>query len=393
MGFDRSKFKPTPMVALKAQENDHETKRPSGGGGNRVGYITIEDGDNKLRFFPCHPDGGGKTYSEAKCVTFLSILRQVYVDGKAIEGKKELKRVPVFNAKVHGNYSTDLVEEYLKVAKNKAIPAFTDNSERQDIIWKYVTGMNGVKPSDTWVVYASKFEGGAWGPIGILELKKSITTQLKDRAMEYVGEDPISPDPFTDPNEGIAVIINKSGKGLDTEYKVRLDKKREGKTEMYIETPLTDDQLEAFSKLDPLYKTYVKVFKRSDLEAQIEGLDNFEKDLASKKLKDKSGDEFTANIGVFQYDEFQLAMDKLLDLVPEATPESTKDEEDGGTVEDTEEEEIIEPIKIKKAAPKKVVEEKVVAPPVKKEVVVEPSPAATSASDRLAEIRARLGKK
>lgn len=402
-GFDRSKFKPTPMAELKKQDSEHETKRPSGGG-DRVGYLAVKPGDNKFRFFPCHPEGGGKTYSEAKCVTFLSVERQAYDDNnKPIEGKKEFKRTPIFNSKVHGDLPIDLVEEYLKVAKNKAIPAYTDDQKHRDRIWAHLTGMNGVKPGDSWVVYASKFEGGAWSPVGILELKKSIKTQLQDLAIEFVGNDPVSPDPFTDPDQGIAVIINKTGEGLKTEYKVSLEKRRNGMNMEFIPTPLTDEQLEAFSKLEPLYKTYVKSFKRSDLESQIEGLMNFEQELASKELKDKEGTLFRANIGVFQYDEFQTAMDQLLDLVPESAtePDAVSDEAEGEGEEEMageHEEEIKEPVKLAKpvAAPKKIATPVAATPAPKKEVEVAapaPSSAAVSAAQKMAEIRNRLGKK
>lgn len=389
-GFDRSKYKPTIMADLKSQENEHEAKRPSQGNSSKAGYLTIGKNDNKFRFFPHHPDGGGKTYSEAKCVTFLSVEKPVYVDNKKTD-KVELKRTPIFNSKVHGNTPIDLVEEYLRIAKNIAIPAFTDDKDRQDKIWKYLTGMNGVKPIDSWEVYASKFEEGVWSPIGILSLKKSITTQLKDIALEFVGNNPVSPDPFTDPNEGIAVNIKKTGENLDTEYKVTLSKIGVGKEAKFEEVPLTDEQLEAFEKLDPLHKLYVKSFKKSDLQAQIEGLDNFEKELATKKLKDKDGNEFTPNIGVFQYEEFQTAMDRLLDLVPDDVKEEKSNAQDDPQDDDTEEyeEEIKTPIKIEKRPVRKVEEKP--APVAKKEP--EPAPTTTSATDRLAEIRARLGKK
>lgn len=394
-GFDRSKYKPTIMADLKAQENEHETKRPSQGNSGKAGYLTIGKNENKFRFFPCHPDGGGKTYSEAKCVTFLSTEKPVYVDGKKTD-KKELKRSPVFNSKVHGNTPIDLVEEYLRVAKNIAIPAFTDDIDRQDKIWKYLTGMNGIKPIDSWEVYASKFEEGTWSPIGILSLKKSITTQLKDIALEFVGNNPVSPDPFTDPNEGIAVIIKKTGEGLDTEYKATLSKIGVGKEAKFDEVPLTDEQLEAFDKLDPLHKLYVKSLKRSDFESQVEGLDNFEKELTTKKLKDKNGNEFTANIGVFQYEEFQVAMDQLLDLIPEA---EAKEERDAPTDDEAEEheEEVKEPIKIKpKATTVPKAEVKKASTPVTPRVEEKPAHVnaapTMSLQERMAKLKAGLGK-
>lgn len=327
MGFDRSKYKPTPMAALKAQDDQHESIRPSGG--NKNNYLDIKNGDNKFRIFMRHPDGGGKTYSEAKTITFLPVTTKSKDDkGNVIEGKTEIKRRPIFNSKVHGDLKIDLVEEYLKIAKERGLSDFSEDKAKQDAIWAYITnGMSGIRPSDTWMVYACRWEADHWGPIGLLELKKTMKTQLKEKAIEYIGDDDdlVSPDPFTDPDEGIAIIINKSGEKIDTEYKVRMEQKQ-GK---YIQSPLTDDQLEAFTKLEPLFKMYNKVFKFSDLELQIEGLKNYEDELSKKKIKTKSGDEFSCKgFSVFQYDSFQDVIDQLLTLVPEDTKSDKTDVEE-----------------------------------------------------------------
>lgn len=395
-GFDRSKYKPTPIAALQAQDADHETKRPSQGN-SRAGYLEIKLGDNKYRIFPCHPDGGGKTYSETKCVSFLTIEKQVYEDGKAVEGKTELKRAPVFNGKVHGNLPVDLVEAYLKVAKEKAIPAYTEDQKHRDKIWGHITGFAGIKPIDSWVVYASKFEGGVWGPIGFLEFKKTVKTQLQDLAMEFVGNNPVSPDPFTDTNEGIAIVINKSGEGIKTEYSTKFSKIGLGKDAKFDEVPLTDEQLEAFEKLDPLHKIYANVFAHKDLKLQLEGLLNYDQEL-TKGFKDKEGNKFTADIGVFQYEEFQAVVDQLLDLVPEV---EVKEEIGGGTADDNEEheEEVKEPIVIKsspRVAPKTEVKKTVAASPAPKKVEeVKQAPTSTagmSLKERMDKIKAGLGK-
>lgn len=403
-GFDRSKYKPTPMAALKAQDQEHESKRPSN---NTRGFLEIKPGDNKFRIYPCHPDGGGKTYSEAKCVTFLTVTTQSRDDkGKPIEGKSELKRRPIFNSKVHGNTAKDMVEVYLEVAKRIAIPAYTEDKAHQNAIWSALTnGMTGIKPSDSWVMYASKFEGGTWGPVGILEVKKSIKTQMQELALSFAGNDPVSPDPFTDPNDGIAVVINKSGEGLNTEYKVSLDSQKVNKfnTE-YLPTPLTDEQLEAFGKLDPLHKLYVNVFKASDLELELEGLKNFEEELAKKGVKDKDGNHYPAVLGVFQYDEFQKEIDAVYNQLPQEADAATQEQQ----VEQQEEEQQEEPVaeeEVTTAPPPPPPAPKVVKKPAASPAPKAPAPAAppkpapapaagpvSDTKDRLAALRSRLGK-
>jgi hypothetical protein len=403
MGFDRSKFKPTPMAALKAQEQELENIRPTNSG--RPGYLDIKPGANKFRFFPAHPDGGGKTYSEAKCITFLECEGPARdASGRIIEGQTEIKRRPIWNSKVHGGLPKDLVEEYLQVAKNIAIPAYTDDTVHQGNIWGHISnGFSGIRPSDSWVVYASKWEGSGWGDVGLLELKKSITVQLRDLAAEFAGDDPVSPDPFTDPDDGIAVIITKTGEKLKTEYKASLDKEQITKFETrLISSPLTDAQLEAFSKLDPLYKIYVNSFKMSDFESQLSGLKAFDDSLAKPGAKDKNGVAFTTNIGVFQYDEFQNAIDEILSTLPSedddqpAQQENPEPEDPQMELAEVDVEiEVEEPVKIAPRVTRPAVTTKAAAHlmSVQNTTAVATPPPTAAPNDRLAAIRARLGKK
>lgn len=315
-GFDRSKLRATSMAVLEAQEKEQETKRPTSGGNFDRNYLTVENGDNKFRIFPAHPEGGGQSFAEAKCVSFLSVRTAVRDDKGQPTGEYEIKRRPVFNAKVHGNLPKDLVEEYLRVAKKIAIPEFTEDAEEQKKIWNKIVGMEGVKPIDTWAVYAAKIEGETWS-LGLLELKKSMKSQLTERALEFTSGDVQSPDPFSDPDDGVCIIINKSGQKLDTEYRVSLETRKSGKfnTE-YVPTPISDEMLEQWAKLKPLHEIYVDVFTRRDFELQLDGLQRFDQELAKQKYP----------IRVFERPEFLAAVDELLELVPEPVEEEDEQE-------------------------------------------------------------------
>ncbi len=324
MGFDRSKFKGTSLATLREQQAQQDAVRPSNGGDRN--YLKIEAGDNKFRIMPFHPDGGGSSYAEAKTTSFLSVETQKRDDnGKKIEGEKEVKRRPIFHAKVHGDFPYDLIDTYLDVAKKVAIPNLIgDDDKAFKSIWNKLTGKDGIKPQDVWVVYAMKAIGKnedgttVWGPIGLLELKKTMKVQLQDEAAK-LSDGTQTPDPYSDPDTGIAIVINKSGKDLDTEYKVTLESQtvREGNRVMteYVITPLADEQLKAFDKLEPLYKKYRNAFKYSDLEAQVDGLTRME-----TKLKADGYD-----INVFQYDEFVNVVQEMFDLVPEEKEEEEKE--------------------------------------------------------------------
>lgn len=318
-GFDRSKFKAAPMSAINEQEKHQQTVRPSGQSNNET-HDLKKNGIYWFRIAPFHPDAGGQSPFESKCITFLDVkVPKRGEDKKLIEGQFEIKAKPIFNARVHGGYPIDIVEEYMKVAKDVAIPAFTSDTEVQKKIWTKVSGFDqvkkksGVKPQDTWICYA-------WdksGKFATLELKKSIKDQLTELA-HGLSKDVATPDPYSDPEDGIAILIEKTGELINTSYKVSLDKEQVDKfNTKLIPTPLTDAQLEELDKATPLYKRFVNSFTRKDLEYQVEGLENFDKYLTADGC----------NIGVFQYDQFLDAVEKMYDLVPESDGKGEHKEE------------------------------------------------------------------
>lgn len=392
MGFDRSKFKTTTASSLQKKEAELSVKRPSSG---RNEFIKLEEGDTTLRIMPYHPEGGGELFAEAKCVSWLEVSVPKRDDnGQIIEGETEIKKKGIFNSKVHGDLPDDLVEAYLKVAKEKAIPdvAGTDKNVFFNI-WKKLVGdkdkkpqkgdkYSPIRPTDSSVAYAMKSQGRddegnhIWGDISEWEIKKSIKDAMIERAAEYE-----SPDPFTDIDNGIAVIVTYNSKATKPAdyYKVKLETKKKGNAMEYIPSPLSEAQIEKFLTLKPLYKKYVNVFKRSDLDLQIDGL----KRLDDKLAKDHPG------FSVFQYDEFLDLIEALYELVPEGNHEQEGEERE----EEVKQEEkpvakkIEKPsVAIKKEEPKKEIK-KVVH---EEELAV---PSGTSGEDRMAAIRARLGKK
>lgn len=324
-GFDRSKYKAASLANIKSQEAKQALVRPQNG--YNTDAHEVKDGDNWFRIMPFHPD---ETVPQeelspfvAKCVSFLKVKQPKRDENKkVIEGEFEVKQKPIFNAKVHGGYPFDLVEEYMDFAKKVAIPNFVEEDKsKEKIIWNKIAGFDqvkkegGLKPIDTWECYALDRSG----KLATLSIKKTVKEQLSELAAS-VNKDPNSPDPFTDPEDGIAIIITKSGTGINTKYTVQLDKQKVDKFNFsLVPTPLTDDQLAAFDKQKSLRERFVNSYKHKDLEYQLEGLERFDKKLAEEGYP----------INVFAYDEFLNKVEEMFSLVPEDTAKESEAETNG----------------------------------------------------------------
>lgn len=319
-GFDRSKFKATPLQTLEKQEKEQNEKRNFGTGGLK--FHQFDKGENLVRIYPCHPDGLGESFAEPKTVTFLEVkVPKKDKEGNEIPGESELKSKPIFNAKVHGDYEKDLVEEYMSYAKTVVIPDLYTEKEDQEQAWNKVTGYKsgnkfvpGIKPIDTWCMYVDKY-GGKTNGFGIIEVKKSVVNGLREEAAKLIGSDStIMPDPYTDPDNGVRAIIdyNPDAKKPEDYYKVQLEMTRDGLNFSLVPTELTDEQLEFFMKQDSLYKRYRKSYKRSDFDYQLEGL---------KRFDEKIG------LNVFAYDSWLDICQEISDMIPEDEPENPAEDE------------------------------------------------------------------
>ena len=141
MSFDRSKYKAKPMSSIKDVEKEAQKKRPTK---RNEGYVNIEDGDNIIRIFPPHPDGGGSAYMVPFGYTWQQIKKQKYQNGEPVEGEFEIKPKKVFNAKVHGNYPEDLVDAYFSYVYANCVSPIQDKEENKKA-WNKLAGRGGIK--------------------------------------------------------------------------------------------------------------------------------------------------------------------------------------------------------------------------------------------------------
>src|ERR1035437_1249658 len=272
----RNQFTATSTKQLKSVVESEDSKVASGKWSDT---LTIEDGINKFRLFPKHP--GEEAFTKLLCRHWLS---------RDVEGEE--KRMTVPNSKVHGDTEKDIIEEY--TAFVKATLSGTDAEDAAKI--KSLTAYpGGIGVSNVWVAYANKITKDK-KEFGLLEIKKMVRDALNNAAIIEDESEAIDVDPFTDPDKGILILItyNSKAKKASDYYKLQLSK-----TSM----PLTDEELEAFSKVTPLSQLPQLNYTINDFENALEGLQYFDD---------------AQDINLFDTEEFQAIIEEVKGQYDEA---------------------------------------------------------------------------
>jgi len=246
----RSQFKATPIKQLKKHVEDDNTLI----GASNNEYLTLEDGKTtKIRMFPPHP--GMEDFYVAKKCYWLSFAKK---DG-------DMGRGTVNDSRVHGGTKMDVVEEYSKMA-TKFCAKDSDKLEA-------LTGdKDSLKPSYSWMAYASKVVSDEELHPMLWEFKKMVRDAMNKLAFSEEDDDAIEIDPFTDPDEGLPILVkymkNPNRKKGEQYYETSFPKKN-------IAYPLSDEVLEAFMSLKPLNEVIGK-YNMREFDRAVEGLQNFD---------------------------------------------------------------------------------------------------------------------
>lgn len=308
--FDRSRFKPTSLTTLK--EKEEEVKEATGVGdysSKRPGFLEVSAGSNKFRLYP---GVDGDPFVVAKTICWLEILQETEEkDGKK---KKEKKRVPVFNSKVHGGFKKDIVEEYVNTLKQYAEENIKDDDERKEYLEPLENWKTGLKYKTTWICYAEHIKGET-SKFGRLELKPAVMKALN--ALASASDDPedvIEVDPFTDPDEGRSIFItyDPDAKSNSDYYKVSIDLKR-------IRV-LDDEKLAQLAEADKLTDIYENCFTKEDFQKQLDGIRNFDTE---------------NDFGIFELESF---LDVVDEIKKQASKLSSKEDKKAEKTEKTESE-------------------------------------------------------
>jgi len=282
----RDKFKATSTATLKKLKAEEDKLLNYG---NQNGYLTLEPGDNKIRFMPKHEGEED----------FKLLMSRAWVEVPDEETGKN-KRRPVLNAKVHGGFKRDVIEEYNEFVQNNLDEDDPETAGKLKIVNDWKTGLNF---GSSWLSYAAKvIKGSKDLKIELFEMKKILRDAINDESIIEDEEEAISADPFTGPDDGLPVTVtyNKDTKDARQRYKVRVSK---------VALPLSDETLEELEKLKPLSKLDMVKYSEKDFETALEGLKVFDEE---------------NEIGLFDSDEFQAIIEEIRDEISAGAKKSSK---------------------------------------------------------------------
>lgn len=314
MAVDRSKYTSTKVSTLKSQEKEVKSKVQTSFQNDRVEWLQIEEGTNKLRIYPAHP--GTDSFVYPRCTIWLERQVEYEKDGEKI---REIVKRPVFNSKVHGSTPKDLVEEYVKFATKMLedeIKIEQDDEAAKELTDKLATlqhWQNGLKYKTGWCFYANKYVNGQ-KHFGQIEVTNGIKEKMNELSATEDVDDPINTDPFTDVEEGKALIVTKTLEKVKNKKtgKTREETRYSATIEFRGNYALTDKELEEFEEVTPLEKIYKNSFRLRDFQLQLEGLQIYDK-------KNK--------LGVFEYDQFNDILEEIRAYYPSEEDEEQEEEE------------------------------------------------------------------
>ena len=297
-GYDISQLSGTSLDTI--QEQNDAIKTPSS---KKREYLSIEDGKNKFRLFPAHPesdvDEDGRNIGR-----YAQARHQVWVKIKDRDGK--LANRSFVNARIHAGQERDLFEVYHKIA--------TDFQK-------------GIKHQGKFVAYAvnisKKVEDGdkpaEEGRRGLIEITYGIKKQLDKISLAEKEEDPTGACIVSDPNEGVVITVNKDPNAANTEkYSVTQGRKPFAFAQEDVNWWIEEDSITALLFTDVNYH-------QGTIKQVLEGIENYDK---------------TNKVGVADTDDFLDAYDELYEALPDAPIYDNDDSSDDDSEDDAEEVEV-----------------------------------------------------
>ncbi len=335
--FDRSKFKDT-VTAEQLQAQDQAVEKAAGKDydNNYASWHKIEEGVNKFRLYPAHPNEEGHSFVVPVQRWWLTVEVEekddkgnVVMNGSSPKMKKVRKRV--FDGRVHSKVGKDVVNEYIefltRTLRGEGLSEAEITEKLLPIYGRFspvpAQRVNGITGKPEWVMFAEKVQGEQ-RIFGKLPIGKAVKIRLNDLIARESADEPIGSEatnPFTDPDDGRLLEITYNGKATKAAdyYKTEIDSSFDKDTKMIKLMPLSDDDLGKFMEFDSLHDQYVDCYTTRDFEVAMEGLKNLDEE---------------NDFGVFQYDVFLDTCEELSKAYPE--PKAKSETEDASKEESKE---------------------------------------------------------
>lgn len=305
MKFDRTKYQPTKMTEVKAQQK--EVNKKIGYSDNEsIKWLSLDEGINRVRIYPKHP--GTKSFS-------YPVVKHWMEQEIEKDGKKEVKRRSIYNSKTHAGTEKDIIEEYIDFVTKQLMEEIPDEEELKLRLQPLSHWKTGIKPKTEWVMYASLLDKKGKPEFGFLSLSNATKEKLNSLAVDEEADEPITIDPFTDIDKGkvVKILYNPNSKDFKDYYKISFYIK----DDMVIKYPLSDKELETFAELDSLESLYTNNYTGKDFQKALNALRMFDE-------KNK--------FNVFDHDDWLNICEEVAEYYPE---EGVKDKEE--TKEETKE--------------------------------------------------------
>jgi len=324
--FDRSRFKTSKSLAEQEKELASKIKDNSFGS-SLPGWIEIkEDGEYLLRFWPTPVQDS--YFMVPTMVHFLEMELDKYEDGKVVmDGDspvREVRRGTVFNSRIHGDTEKDIVDEYIAFLEKTADELYSDDRDKRQKFLKHVYGYNeggkytgGITGVLDYVAYASLMKKDNNGQyiekeFGRVRLRPSVRKGMLALSSGEDGDEGLSTDPFSDPDDGFIVSVVKDSvagkKDPGQYYQVSWCTKNY----IPVKWPLPEGFEDRYTDLPTLTDLYEGKYNSKDFSNALNGLQRFDE---------------KHDYNVFSYDEFMDTCEELAELYPDDEEEEEKEEE------------------------------------------------------------------
>lgn len=264
----RNRFKPSTTTAV-----EQESKKAPGA--DRAGFHTLAVGANYFRLAPVDDES-----AFWRTVSRFNLPSAVKNDQGVPTG--EIKRKQIFDARVHGHTTIDLVDSYVQLARRTAQSMDDQRSKAflAPILGSgqgkaFVGGITQLPATVTYAWQLSPADDGSWvfGKLDRLEVKNSAKIDLNKL---IAGSASVGTEPFTDVDTGMPICITSNPNAQDNRQKFVAVFAAHPKIGYPKPCPIPTAQLEILVGLDSLTKLYSNSYKKSDLEYGWEGLCLFE---------------------------------------------------------------------------------------------------------------------